>query len=362
MAIPGTSSLLGTGTLTRLTRDTAALREQMQVLTRQSSDGKRATVYGDLAPDTRRAIDLKADAGRREAYSAAATRTLARTQATQGSLDQLTDIAKSFMQEAFAINGTEPARISSVATAARNALAQVASLLNEQQAGEYIFGGSDSANPPIPDPDQIANTAMVSDIVASVQTLTTTNAATIMADTLTAAQSTASGYTPFSDYLEDPALGGAEVPRSIVASDGETIRYGVFANRNTYAISTGETTGAWSRDILRGLAMLSALDPAMVQQGQGFDDLMSGIRTVFASATDALAVESGTLGTAEARITKAKDSHADMITSLQSQLGTIEDADLATTIAALQDVQTRLQASYKAIATVGQLNLVDFLR
>ncbi|MBE9607647.1 hypothetical protein IAI18_22475 [Acetobacteraceae bacterium H6797] len=362
MAIGLNANSLGTGLVARLARDSAGLRGQMDVLTRQSSDGKRAEVYGDIAGDARRAINLRADVARRDAYGASAERILGRTQTAQKAMEQLSDIAKTFMESAYEINGTETTRIDAVAANARAALSQVANLLNEQQAGEYVFGGTDTANPPVPDAQNIASSSMVTDIVAAVQGLAPGGAAGVMTSTLATAQSTAPGTTPFSDYAEDPARGASEAPRSGPIGDGEVVSYGVFANRNTVAVSQGETTGSWSRDLIRGLSMLSGLSADSVLQGDDFNQLMTGIRNIFTSANDALAVEAGALGTTEARITTAKEAHSDMAVALQSQLSSIEDVDLAATLTSLQDVQTRLQASYSAISMVGQLKLTDFLR
>ena len=361
MSISLSGSSLGTGLVTRLARESSGLRGQMDVLTRQSADGKRAEVYGDIAGDARRAINLRADVARRDAYGAAAERILGRTQTTQKALEQLSDIAKQFMESAYEINGTETVRIDAVAANARAALSQVANLLNEQQAGEYVFAGTDTGNPPVPDAANIANSSMVNDIIAAVQGLSPGGVGAVMASTLSTAQSTAPGATPFSDYAEDPARGGGEAPRSGPIGDGEVVQYGVFANRNTVAVSKGETTGSWSRDLIRGLSMLAGLSADSVQQGDDFNTLMTGIRNIFSSANDALAVEAGALGTTEARITTAKDTHGDMAVALQSQLSSIEDVDLATVLTSLQDVQTRLQASYRAISMVGQMTLTDFL-
>jgi flagellin-like hook-associated protein FlgL len=352
---------IASGGLARITADAAALRQRMEALTRQAGDGRVGEFYGDLAPAAARSIDLKGEVARRGTYAAALDRTLGRTEVAQTTLTRLTAIAKEFSGEAIALNGTEATRLSAVASAARNALAEVASLLNERHAGEYLFGGSDSANPPIADPDAIATGGMAAGIIAAVQSLAPGTAATIAASTLALAQDDSAGVTPFSAFLSDPASGGSEARRSVPAGDGEAIAWGLFANRNAQATSRGETTGSWSRDLLRGLAMLAGLSPASAQQGSDFDALMGTIRGVFASATDALGEEAGALGQQEARMTDARGRHADMATALEKQVAAIEEVDLAATLTALQDTRTRLEASYRSIAVLGELSLARFL-
>ena len=51
-------------------------------------------------------------------------------------------------------------------------------------------------------------------------------------------------------------------PTFVTSADGTATEVGLFASRNAAATSTGETTGGWARDLLRGLASIAALTPA----------------------------------------------------------------------------------------------------
>jgi flagellin-like hook-associated protein FlgL len=349
------------GPIGRLDTGAAALRARLEVLTRQISDGRRGPGYGDIAPEARRAIDLRADIARRETWQGTVARALARTEVAQKALGRLSDIATQFYQEAIRMDGTSGARISAVAAEARAALEEVAGLLNERHAGEYVFGGTDSANPPIPDPRAIATTGMAADIAAAVAGLGGGNAAAVAAATLAAAQSDVAGTTPFSVFLSDPAQGLAEPRRSVPAAEGERVAYGLFANRNAAASSEGDTTGSWARDMLRGLATFAALDPAQAQLGADFTDLVGSVREGLRSAIDALGEERGTLGAIEQRLEATSVRHAEVTTALAGQLAAIEEVDMAATISRLQGTQTQLEASYRAISVVSGLTLTRFL-
>jgi flagellin-like hook-associated protein FlgL len=351
----------GIGPIGRLDAGAAALRARLDVLTRQVSDGRRGPGYGDIAPEARRAIDLRADIARREAWQGTIDRTLARTEVTQRAMGRLSDIATQFYAEAIRLDGTSTARISAVAAQARAAMEEVANLLNERYAGEYIFGGTDSANPPVPDPRVIASSGMANDIAAAVAGLGGGNAASVIAATLAAAQSDAAGTTPFSAFLSDPALGLAEPRRSVPSAEGERVDYGILANRNAAATSEGETTGSWARDILRGLATLAALDPAQAQLGADFTELVAAVRDGMRSAIDALGEERGALGAVEQRLEATSVRHAEVTVALTGQLAAIEEVDMAETISRLQATQTQLEASYRAISVTSGLTLTRFL-
>jgi flagellin-like hook-associated protein FlgL len=208
------------GTLGRLSADAAQLRGRLDVLTRQAADGRRDERYGDIASEARRAVDLRAGIARREAYGATIERALGRTAAAQGALGRIATIAQDFLTKATGLNGTNAAQTAAVAQAARQAMAQVAGLLNETHEGEYLFAGSDSANPPIADPQGIASGGMATQIAAAVAGLGGGNAAAVAAATKAAAMDDTAGITPFSAFLSDPATGGAEAPHAVPAADG----------------------------------------------------------------------------------------------------------------------------------------------
>lgn len=351
----------GIGPVARLDVGAALLRQRLDVLTRQVADGRQGPGYGDIAPEARRAIDLRADLARREVWQGTISRALAQTAVAQKALGRVEAIATAFYQEAIRLDGTSTVRIAAVAAQARAAMVEFATLMNERHADEYIFGGTDSANPPIPDPQGIATAGFATDIAAAVAGLGGGNAAAVAATTRAAAQSDAAGTTPFSAFLSDPALGLGEPRRAVPAAQGERVAYGLFANRNAAATSEGETTGSWARDILRGLATLAAMDPSQGALGADFTGLMATVRDGMRSALDALGEERGALGATEHRLEATGRRHAEVSVALAGQLARIEEVDMAETISRLQGVQMRLQASYQAIALVSGLTLTRFL-
>ncbi len=353
------------GAMARLTDGAAGLQSRIAVLTRQASEGRRADAYGDLGTEVPRAISLRAAIGRGEVYSQAIDRAAGRAAVGQDTMSRLADIASEFRAKSLLLVDGEPTRIAATAAAARAAVQEVAGLLNTTHAGEYVFGGTDSRNPPVPDAAGIFASGMATQIAAAIGGLTAGGAAAANAATLAAAQDNTTGVTPFSDFQAN-GPGATEARRSLPAADGVVVEVGLFAARNaTPGASIGETAGAWSRDLLRGLMTMAALTPAMAQDPTMAADYQSVVATVqrgLDSTIGALALEQGALGVAEQRMESTKQDHADAAVQIRTQLSGVEEVDLAATLTALQETRNRLEASWRALSMISSLSLTNFLR
>ncbi|MFL1464300.1 flagellin [Roseococcus sp. DSY-14] len=340
----------------RLTAETSSLRLRLEALTRQVASGQRTERLGDIAPEVPRAVSLRAEMGRRDTYTRAMDQAGARMEVTQGALDRLRGIAREFRTEvAMRVEAGRPDSLATVAGRARAALAEVGALLNTRHAGEYLFAGTDIARPPVPSPEGLAAGPMAAAIAAEVAALAPGNAAAVAAQTIAVAQA---DDTPFSAAAADPAAPRRAVP----AGDGELVAYGLHAARNTEAASTGETTGAWARDLLRNLMVLAALEPAQAAAApDDFDALVGSVRQGLAAAEDSLGEEAGALGLVQARVAAAQERHARVTDTLKVQLAGIQEVDLAATMTRLQATQSALEASFRAIASISGLSLAKFL-
>jgi len=277
---------------------------------------------------------------------------------TQTALSQIASIASTFSASTASLTGVDPAAIDTVAASAKQALQQLAGLLDSTDGQTYVFAGTDSSNPPVPDPSSITSSAFYTQINAAVGSLssTTDNSAGIIASTLATATSNAVGTTPFSAGL---APGAAAV--STVQVGAQTVQVGLLANANTLATSSGSsTTGSYTRDLLRSLATLASLSSSQVDD-PGFQAVVADTRSSLQSATTALADETGALGNIQSNLTAAATSAGDTSTALQTQLTSVEDVDTATALTSLSAVQTQLEASYKLVAATQGLSLVNYL-
>jgi flagellin-like hook-associated protein FlgL len=358
----GVPMILG-DTTARIEQDSAMLRMRLQVLTRQISTGRNAEMIGDMAPTVNTAVTLRTEVSRRETYGNALVQAEQRAEASRVVLSRLLEIGREIGTGiAMQLNPDHPEQIAPIAEQAREALIEVGSLLNTRYGGEYLFAGSDTLNPPVPDPKGLPESGWATTIATAVAGLGGGTAASVAAQTLAAVQDDASGTTPFSDFVSDSTTGLIEPRRSVPSEDGAVIGYGLFANRNTVVTSIGETAGGWARDLMRGLMSLAALTTASTADRTDFQEFAATIRAGLSSATDALGDEAGALGQVQARLAATVVRHEEITVALSSQLAEIEDTDIARAVSMLQQTQTQLQASYEAMGRMLNLSLTQFLR
>jgi flagellin-like hook-associated protein FlgL len=353
--------MTGISLTSRIDLNTIMLRERMAQLGDQISTGRKGNSYAALGTEAPKAMDLRAEIGRRETYQNMIGQTLSKVQVTQNVLNRIGTIAEKFAANSTKLMGAaKPEEIQIQAGQAKAALVEIANLLNEEYAGEYLFGGADTRNPPIPNPNTIATTGMAKEIADEVATLDATNATTVLAAITGWATNDDPLITPFSEYLET-GEGKTEGRRNLLASDNERIDYGILANRNAAVVSSGETTGSWARDLLRGLASIAGLTPEKSQLGQSYTSFVTKVQEGLRSSVDALALERGALGVTEARLESVRTLHESVSVSLTLQVSDLEEVDMAKTITSFQATQTQLEASYRAIAMAQQLSLTRFL-
>ena len=329
-----------------------AAKTQLNKLAGQAADGLVSDSYAGLGAAAQTSVDLQPQINQLATQQSAIGAVTGRLGVTQSALNQIESIASSFNAKLAGLNDIAPTQVDSVAVSARSALQQVANLLDSTDGGTYVFAGTDSATPPVPNPDAITSSAFYTQIGTAVAGLAASGAAATAASTLAIAASNAPGTTPFA--------GGGAAPTLDLGSAG-TFQVGVLASANTLAVSGGSsTTGSYVRDILRGLATLSNLSSSQAT-ASGFIPLVQDTQASLSGAISALAVEGGALGDIQSSLQTVQTQAAATGATLSAQLSSVQDVDLTKTISELSQVQTQLSASYKLISETSRLSLVNFL-
>lgn len=349
----------GYGLLTQLLAGTSTVQQQLNTLTEQASNGLIADTYAGLGNGAAIALDLQPQVATLQTQQRNIDAATSRLGVTQTAMTQLQSIVATFMADMNNLPGTAGSEVASTAAAARSALTQVANLLDTQDGNTYIFAGQDSQNPPVPNPDGILSSGFATQIASAVAGLTTNGAAATAASTLAIAGSNAAGTSPFSTYLSQPAA-SLQVPY-IQVGPREIVQTGILASANTAVASTGSsTTGSYMRDLMRALATIGSLTPAQ-QNDPNFATLVQDTRTSLTGAVTAMADDVGVLGDTQSRLAGIQTGLSNTQTALTTQVGNVEDVDMAATLSHLTQTQTRLQASYQLIAGMAGLSLVKYL-
>ena len=358
--IGGSGAVADYSLLARLVADSAGTKQQLATLTEQASSGLIANTYAGLGTGAAVSLDLSPRIASVQAWQGNIDAATGQIGVTQAAMTQLQQVAATFFADTNNLTGLSTSEIDSIAANARDALPQVANLLDTQDgSGHYVFGGQDTANAPVPDPSNILSSGFFTQIAAAVGSLSGNGAAATASTTLAIAASNAVGTSPFSTYMSQPA--SALQSPVVQTGDGQTTQIGLLASANSFVTSNGaSTTGSYTRDLLRGLATIASFTSA---QGNdpGFADLVQDVRTSLGGAVTAMAGDAGVLGDRQSALTATKAQLGDMQTALTGQVSSAQDADMATTLTNLSAVQTQLQASYQLIAGQSGLSLTKYL-
>jgi flagellar hook-associated protein 3 FlgL len=164
-------------------------------------------------------------------------------------------------------------------------------------------------------------------------------------------------------YLDRPVFGGNtagpvayDPTGAFVGNTGQTTRT-VASGTKVRVDTTGpEAFGSGDTElftVLNGIAdAMRAGDTTVLTDGLGKLDKASNVLRTAVSE----------IGSRYNRITQAKESALDRLSSVSAQLSDIEDIDLPRTIMEMQLQQTSYQAALAASAKVIQPSLIDFLR
>ncbi|MFQ3623133.1 MAG: hypothetical protein SNJ73_06270, partial [Acetobacteraceae bacterium] len=159
------------GTIGRLLGGALTVRDRMDLLVRQASDGRRAESLAGLGIDARRSIDLRAEVARRDAYVRAVQTAEARIAVMQPALGRIGEAASDLASKALSLITLGTPAVATIAQEARERLREIASVLNAQAGEVYVFGGADTSRPPLPDAQGILASPFFLAIEAATQQL-----------------------------------------------------------------------------------------------------------------------------------------------------------------------------------------------
>lgn len=343
------------------------LRARVADLTAQVASGQRAQTLAGLGGDAAIALDLRNERARREAFATTARRNEIFAEATQNALSGIDSAVREVLDNASRLTaGGLPGNdtnIRAVADTARASLKAIVGLLGERLAGEALFGGAGPNQAPIVSAAAIEGTGVFTKIRSEVESLAAGNGSAVLAKTKEFAQSNAEDVSPFRGFAAEAARGQqTDSRRSVPVGDGIEIPIGMFAYKNSVAVSEGQTTGSWSRDLIWGLSVIANLQPPNEATREDYGILVEGAVGALRSASNALLEDQASLGIAQSRLTKSAERNENLVSQLETQIGKIETVDLAEAISQLTSAKTQLEASYRILVTLGDLSLTRFLR
>lgn len=175
----------GYATLASLIGDSTAISTRLATLQQQSATGTIAPTLGGLgSASARQVLDLTPAIAHDAQYQTNIDAVQGQLATTQVALKSISDIANTFYAQLPNLNGLNASSVDVIAANAKQALAQIANLIDTKSGDTYVFAGQTPGTPPIPNPDAIATSPFATGIATAVASLGTNGAAATAAATL----------------------------------------------------------------------------------------------------------------------------------------------------------------------------------
>ncbi|MGV3576503.1 MAG: flagellin [Devosia sp.] len=280
---------------------------QMAEMQMQQATGQVSTSLGGYGAESRNLISLEVSLSRSQSYSAAATEAASRVEVMYSTMDTVNDVLSSFRAALVAIKSTDASAETKAGlstTAALN-LEELATLLNTQYEGRYLFGGS-------------ATTTMPVDLTAySVTDPDTANTA----------------------YYQ-----GNSTLATVQVSSEQSVSYGVSASDSAF------------EKAFRAFSIIADAN------GNLTDDTISAALDLIVEAIDGAAGVQGTLSVNAATLERAQVREEEFQAHLSASLSEVRDVDVTEIAVKLTAYEVQLQAAYATLAKIQSINLLDYVQ
>lgn len=286
----------------------AALRSQSAMANDQLQEaaGVVSPDYGGLGQTSRQVVNLQVSVSRSQSYIDAATDTDNKVQVTYSTITQITGVLDDLRTALTAASNSASVDPANVAASAQQGLQEMASLLNTQYEGKYVFGGARTETPPV----DISRTAY---------------------------PPATSPSSPNTSYYQ-----GDDQLASTRASDSEVVTYGVTADNSAFEQG------------MRALSLVANNSPLSA-------DTLNEALNLTVSAIDGTASVQTGLGLASSSLQRASSYQSDYQNFAKTLGDDLTGVDVAAVTAQLSTYQAQLSASYSAISKIQGLDLASYL-
>jgi len=294
----------------------------------QIATGREHSEYRSLAGETSTLLGAEAFQSRTESYRESINTVRGRLDANEvqiGSIIEAMESVQDTLRTAVTNNQAE-----GVPEVLQSTFQFLVNAINTNIDGTFLFAGSRTGTPPIPD-----NIRTIEDLQAFVDP----NSDGVL-------------EVPVADVFQN----GSQASQARIA-DGVDLEFGVLGNDLGTEIF-GVLQSVWANH--------TGIDPTSPGPLQGpldsptFEYLRGQIQ-VFETAIDGLRQIEVNNGLAFQRLEVIDDQHADTVDFLEVFIADIQDVDIAEAVTRLNNQQVGLEASYQTVARLGQLTLLNFL-
>lgn len=349
------------------------VRSQIITAQGQISSGKIASVFSDLGgADSLRSLSLRSDRNKIETYKDNITTVGTRIEVMDAALvseaHNASDLVAS-MQVPAQNTGSSPAGLTGFNTVADRQLEALVEKMNTKVDGRYVFAGGLTSTAPI---DQSQMPTFLNNVQTALNTFYGSAqddaAVKTLEDTVRAAIPWGGAGTSAANFA---ALNASTNTVQAQIDDQTNIDYTTKATDNGfvdtligYAITSklqygqpGETdTGFW-KVYNRNLDLMRGTDV----EATGVKRTLVGFPGGVAGGSNQLTALDARLGVLQKNLDATTDQHQKTGNTLDKFIGSVEDTDVADALTRLDSLQAQLEASYRLMAQLKDLSLINYL-
>lgn len=334
--------------------DLRQLQGNVARLTGEMSSGRKTDPAKELGVGASLLYKLYDDIQSGEAIQNSTTLAGKRLEAAQTALSSVGGLMDEMSAEALKIDVLKDNGFGIIAANAREVLGSLTDLMNSHWDGQNLFGGTDSARPPLK--DSSGALARMQALLATAETASATG----VLDAAEATALTGQIQTVFNDSPADPEFYGLAyqsnsrtadgTPSMIRIGAGETLSYDVRADNQAF------------KDAYESLSLLSLLDaPATTLSEAARTTILDRAGELMRGARQQLTVVQGLLGIKQARLDSVAEIQDRAVKAATAQINILEGADYYTVSDQLSMLEIQLKATYSITAQFADLSFVNYL-
>lgn len=343
---------ISTGSMSGAARSSIA-GAQAELVRRQKeiASGKIADAGLELGYGTRETTALRQALSWSEAIQGTNALQAARLDVSQSRLAEMETVANSFVSGLLAARGSS--ETAPILTQSATAMKSLVDGLNSELAGEYVFGGMASDEPPLHDYFQAGGSPGRSAVQQAFQAEFGIPAGDPAANSIDPAAMAAFLDNAFAGQFTDPAWTSTW---SRAASENPTIRIALGEQHEVGA----NANEAPFRLLAQAYVMVGDLGVGSLNQ-QTRDVVLAKATELAGAAMSGLVGVRSRLGIAQERIATATERLSAQGDIVSQRLAKVENVDPYAAATELNELLTRLEASYATTARIQRLSLLDYL-
>lgn len=334
-------------------RHVADLQSALSRAGKEASTGLKDDVYRELGRGSVRAISMRREQERTEAF-------LGSNQQLSGKLDSMAlslSSAREGVQEVLDLVApnidSSEATSTQLQSAARSALATLTARLNTSYGGVQLFSGVASQTPTLAAWDEAGATPSPKQMIEGLIGGGLGDAADAQAkvdELRNIFDSTAGGGLTYEGVIYMGAPDDEEARLSARIDEGVTLDYDVQASDEAFA------------KVYQGLAMLAATDVSQIDDPEAYSAYMSEVKDVLSEGVSGMLRSEGTLGRAQERLSKTMTAQQDRSDLLSSRVLDLEGVDSYEAATRVSTLKSQLEATYAITSQLSKLSFLNYMR